>query len=85
MSDPILDRRTTRGRELAQQMNKQTIEEKMPKLYFVKDEYNNGYRVGRTDWPGDVFHVIPEAEFDAFRKIYCEKLSMPLLDKTDEE
>jgi hypothetical protein len=81
---PEIDRRTTRGRELAARLNKQTILDKMPKVFFVKDEYNNGYRVGRTDWPGDFFNVVPAAEFETFRKVY-EALSMPLLDKTNDE
>lgn len=81
--DAKLDKRTRRGRELAQRLNKQTILNEMPKVYFVKDEYNEGYRVGRTDWPGDAFNIVPEAEFEVFRKVY-ERLSMPLIDKTND-
>ena len=82
MSKP--DRRTTRGRELAARMNRQTILDEMPKIYYVEDPYNWGYRVGRTDWPGDAFFMVPKAEFDTFKKVYA-MLSMPLLDKTDED
>lgn len=78
------DQRSKRGRELAERLNKQTVLDNMPKVYFVEDPYNGGYRVGRTDWPGDVFIIIPKAEFEGFRKVY-ENLSMPLLDKTFED
>jgi hypothetical protein len=79
-----LDRRSKRGRELAERLNKHTILDQMPKLYFVEDAYNGGYRVGRTDWPGDVFNLVPKAEFDTFRKVY-EGLNMPLIDSTYDE
>lgn len=79
-----LDKRTNRGRELAARLNKQTILDSMPRVYFVEDEYNGGYRVGRTDWPGDAFNIVPKAEFETFRKVY-EALSMSLLDKTHDE
>ena len=82
--DADLDRRIKRGKELADRMNAKTILDHMPKLYYVKDFGMDRYRVGRTDWPGDTFELIPRAEFDAFRKIY-ERLSMPLLDLTDED
>jgi len=79
-----IDKRTLRGRELAERMNRATILEQMPKVYFVVDEYHEGYRVGRTDWPHDTFNLVPKADFEVFRKVY-EALNMPLLDKTDEE
>lgn len=79
-----MDKRTKRGKELAARLNKETILEQMPKLYFVEDFGMNRYRVGRTDWAGDMFECIPRAEFDAFRKIY-EKMNMPLLDLTHED
>jgi hypothetical protein len=82
--DAELDRRTKRGRELAERLNAQTVLDRMPKVYFVEDRYNEGYRVGRTDWPGDAFHIVPKAEFETFRKVY-ERLSMPLIDKTHDE
>ena len=79
-----IDRRSKRGRELAERLNRQTILDNMPKLYFVEDFGMGRYRVGRTDWPGDMFELIPIAEFDAFRKIY-QALNMPLLDKTTDD
>lgn len=79
-----IDLRTNRGKELAERINRETILEQMPKLYFVEDPYNGGYRVGRTDWAGDMFDIVPKADFETFRRIY-ESLNMPLLDKTDEE
>lgn len=79
-----LDKRSKRGRELAERLNRQTILDRMPKLYFVEDFGMGRYRVGRTDWPGDTFNLIPRKEFDAFRKIY-EGLNMPLLDKTHDD
>lgn len=82
--DADLDRRTKRRKELADRMNAQTIQDRMPKLYYVEDFGMDRYRVGRTDWPGDTFELIPRAEFDAFRKIYAS-LSMPLIDLTDED
>jgi hypothetical protein len=78
-----IDKRTKRGRELAQRLNQQTILDNMPKVYFVEDRYNGGYRVGRTDWPGDMFNIVPKAEFEAFRKVY-EGINMPLIDCTDD-
>lgn len=79
-----IDKRTNRGRELAQRLNQQTILENMPKVYFVEDEYNGGYRVGRTDWPGDAFNIVPKADFEVFQRVY-KGLSMPLVDKTHDE
>lgn len=79
-----VDRRSTRGRELADRLNRETVLNKMPKLYFVEDFGMDRYRVGRTDWPGDVFNCIPRSEFDTFRKIY-EALSMPLIDLTHDD
>ncbi len=79
-----LDRRTKRGRELAERLNKETVIANMPKVTFVEDEYNGGYRVGRTDWPSDAFNVVPKAEFETFRKVY-DALSMPLVDLTDSD
>lgn len=54
----------------------------MPKLYFVRDDYNGDYRVGRTDWPGDTFNIVSRAEFETFRKVY-EALNMPLIDQDE--
>lgn len=79
-----IDKRSKRGRELAQRLNKQTILDQMPKVYFVEDLGMKRYRVGRTDWPDDVFELIPAEEFKVFRKVY-EQLQMPLLDKTLDE
>jgi hypothetical protein len=79
-----VDGRSKRGRELAARLNKQTVLDNMPKVYFVEDSYNGGYRVGRTDWAPDAFNIVPKAEFETFRKVY-ERLSMPLLDKTYDE
>jgi hypothetical protein len=62
----------------------QIVKDHAPKVYFVEDAYNGGYRVGRTDWPGDAFNIVPKAEFEAFRKVY-EGLSMPLEDKTHDD
>lgn len=74
----------TRGEALAERLNKETILEKMPKIYFVEDPYNGGYRVGRTDWAGDQFNVVPKADFDMFLTIY-KGLNMPVLDLTHDD
>lgn len=77
-----MDKRTKRGRELAQRLNYQTILDRMPELYFVKE--GDRVRLGRTDWPGDVFEVFPATEFAIFRRIY-ERMVMPLRDATYDE
>lgn len=77
-----IDKRTVRGKELAERLNKQTILENMPKIYFVSDLGMGRYRVGRTDWPSDAFELVPAREFDVFAKI-CKQLSWPLLDKSN--
>lgn len=79
-----IDKRTKRGRELAQRLNQQTILDNMPKLYYVEDPHNGGYRVGRTDWPGDVFNIVSKAEFDCVLKV-LNGLNYPVLDKTYED
>jgi hypothetical protein len=79
-----IDKRSKRGRELAQRLNQQTILDNMPKLYYVEDSYNGGYRVGRTDWAGDVFNIVPKAEFDIVLKV-LNGLNYPILDKTYED
>lgn len=73
--------RTKRGRELAERINQQTILERMPKIYFVFDEYRNACLVGRTDWPGDRFNIIRTVEFATFCRIY-EGLGFTILDET---
>jgi hypothetical protein len=73
-----------RGKALAERLNRETILEHMPKIYYVEDFSAGRYRVGRTDWPGDQFDLVPIAEFKIFRKVY-EGLNMPLLDKTHDE
>lgn len=73
-----------RGQALAQRLNRETILEHMPKIYFVEDLGFGRYRVGRTDWPGDCFNLVPRAEFDIFRRVY-DGLNMPLLDKTHDD
>lgn len=85
----VIDLRTKEGRNLAAEeavrnMSDATVRERMPKLYYVEDSYNGGYRVGRTDWAGDAFNIVPKAEFDIFLKIY-NGLSMPIEDKTYED
>lgn len=82
--EKTIDKRNKRGRELAERLNKQTILDNMPKVYFVEDAYNGGYRVGRTDWPGDVFNIVPKADFETFRKVY-EGVDMPLIAADIEE
>lgn len=76
------DKRSKRGRELAARLNRETILEQMPKLYFVLD--GSRVRIGRTDWPGDYFNIVPSKDFEVFKLIY-EGLNMPLLDKTDDD
>lgn len=83
MHKPI-DKRTQRGRELAARLNRQTVLDQMPKIYFVSDPSYSRYRVGRTDWPGDVFNLVSEEDFQVFKKVY-QALLMPLLDYTDRE
>lgn len=77
-----LDARTQRGKELADRLNMQTVFDKMPKLYYVADLQMGRYRVGRTDWPGDVFEFVTETQFEAFKNVY-ERLSMPLINLDD--
>lgn len=74
--------RSTRGRELAARLNRQTILAQMPKIYFVKDSYADNYRVGRSDNPSDCFEIIENRDFDGFRKVY-EALGFTLYDNTD--
>jgi len=59
----------------------QAVLDEMPKVYFVEDLGMGRYRVGRTDWPGDTFNLVPAKDFEVFRRVY-EGLCMPLLDKT---
>lgn len=70
-----------RGRALAKRLNEQTILERMPKIWFVFDEYRNEYRVGRTDWPGDRFDFLSTEKFNTFKEVY-ESLGFKLEDKT---
>lgn len=77
-----IDKRTTRGRELAARLNRETVLKEMPKLYYVEDR--DCVRLGRTDWAGDVFNVVPKAEFAVFKRIY-EKINMPLIDLTNDD
>lgn len=72
---------TNRGRELAERLNRESIIEKMPKIYYVEDFSADRYRVGRTDWPGDRFELISRKRFDIFKSVY-QRLNMPLIDKT---
>lgn len=74
-----VDMRSKRGKELAARINKQTVLDNMPKLYFVEDLSMDRYRVGRTDWPGDTFNLVPAKDFEVFRKVY-ESMNMPLID-----
>lgn len=52
-------------------------------FYFVRDDYHEGYRVGRTDWPGDAFEMLTELELIEFRK-WCDRFAIKLEDLTDE-
>jgi hypothetical protein len=79
-----IDGRTREGREargiaLASRLNKETVLECMPKLYYVED--GDRVRLGRTDWAGDVFNLVPKSEFAVFKRIY-EEINMPLIDLT---
>jgi hypothetical protein len=50
MSIEALERAYIPGElEITQMVNKQTILENMPKIAYLKDDYNEGYRVGRTE------------------------------------
>ena len=51
----------------------------MPKIYYVRDR--DRYRIGRTDWPGDVFDTISAEEFKTFEWIYT-RLQCILVDFT---
>jgi hypothetical protein len=73
---------TDLGRIVRQHMD--NVLRDMPKVYFVKDEHAHRYRVGRTDWPGDVFNLVEWKDFETFRKVY-ESLNMPLVDLTDDD
>jgi hypothetical protein len=55
-----------------------------PKIYFVKDSGFGRYRIGRSDWPGDCFTVVPTPDFETFQRIY-QSLGMPLVDLTDDD
>jgi len=79
-----IDLRSKRGKELADRINKQTVLDRMPKLYYVSDLSMGRYRVGRTDWPGDVFELISAPEFESFLCIY-QKLNMPIHDLSDDD
>ena len=81
----MTNKSVTRGEALAKRLNKETILEKMPKIYFVEDSYNGGYRVGRTDWAGDVFEIVSKDKFDEFIAFYKVKMGMPLLDLTHDD
>lgn len=67
-----IDRRTKRGKELAERLNKETVEAMTPKIYWCEHEIGgeNRIRIGRTDWPGDAFNIISAKEFETFRNIY---------------
>lgn len=80
----MTNKSVTRGEALAKRLNKETILEKMPKIYFVEDSYNGGYRVGRTDWAGDWFIIVSKADFDMFLTIY-KGLNMPIIDLTHDD
>ncbi len=82
-----IDGRTREGREargiaLASRLNKETVLERMPKLYFVED--GDRVRLGRTDYPGDVFNLVPKSQFAVFKAVY-EEMNMPLIDLTDDD
>lgn len=79
-----LDKRTKRGRELADRLNKQTILDRMPKLYYVNDSFHDCVRIGRTDWPGDAFEIVPNEDFTIFKRIY-DRLNMPFPCKDDDD
>lgn len=48
-------------------------------IWFLFDEYAAKYRVGRSDWPGDVFEMLQPEEF-AKIEWTCEKLGIKLVD-----
>ena len=80
-----IDRRTKEGRKIdSSQHTREMILQEMPRLYYVEDQYNGGYRVGRSDWAGDQFNLVPKAEFDIFLKV-LNGLSYPIDDKTWED
>ncbi len=79
-----IDLRSKRGKELADRINKQTVLDRMPKLYYVEDSHRGGYRIGRTDWPGDTFMIVAKEHFDIFLTIY-KQMSMPIFDLTNDE
>lgn len=37
------------------------------KLFYRKDDYNNGYRVWRSDWPWDAFEILSVEEFQQLK------------------
>jgi hypothetical protein len=82
--DTDIDRRTKRGKELAERLNRETVLAQMPKLYYVADLSVDRYRVGRTDWPGDAFQCVPKDEFETFLKVY-KSLSMPIYDLSNDD
>jgi hypothetical protein len=75
---------TTVHLDRIQKQHMENVKRDMPKLWFVEDSANGGYRVGRTDWAGDAFEIISKAEFDSFLNIY-KRLSMPVFDLTNDD
>ena len=51
-------------------------------LYWVRDR--EFYRVGRFDWPGDVFEVLTEAEFKELEEIF-NRFGIALPELIDED
>lgn len=53
-----LDRRTTRGRELAQRLNRETAI-KATRFFVIEDDYNQAYRIWQSCGSGNVFDLVP--------------------------
>lgn len=57
-----------------------------PRFYFwfVRDDYAQKFRVGRSDGPGDMWDMMTTEELEQL-KIMCARLSIEVRDITDED
>lgn len=38
------------------------------KLFYIRDDYNNGYRVWRSDWFNDQFEILSHEQFEKLKE-----------------
>lgn len=53
-------------------------------FWFVKDDYNQKFRVGRSGWPNDTFEMLPTEEFEQL-KIWAARFGIQVKDLDQEE